>query len=489
MNVLFLVPRIHLAEPCGILQLSSIIKKHGHKAKLVEINKHMLKAINAYKPDIIAYSVMSADLNLIRKTDEVIKKWFKEKNLRIIRIMGGPHPTYFPKVLDELQLDAICIGEGDNAIIQVLDKIDRNEEIRNIPNILTRNYSIEDMPKELIQDLDELPFLDREIYYEAAPLFKKLKFRGVMTSRGCPYSCSYCYNHSLKKIFKGCGKIVRRRSVDNVIEEIKYIQKKFQPVEMIRFQDDTFAHLIDDWLLDFLKRYKKEINLPFYCLMRSNVFSEEMAKLLSTHGCISIGMAVESGVESIRNNILKRNLTDEVIVKSFEYANKYGIKTYGNTLLAIPGGTFEDDLRSYLFTKKLKLTVPTFGILVPFQGTEVADFAVSNGLLEVGYNFDNYYTDKSPINTYTDVEKDMQLNMNRLGTLFCNLPDYLTPLFFRLIRIKTNIIFKYIRAIYLIYKVGKDIFPNIYLMNPCRLFSIFLNSLSLMLAKKKRLHE
>ena len=480
MRVLFLVPRFFLAEPSGVLQLSAILKGDGHETKLLALKKHSLKkALDQYDPQIIAYSAMSTDATMFRKADSVIRTWADENTKRILRIMGGPHPTYFPEVLEEMKLDAICIGEGDHAIREMVRKYADGEPLSNIPNVLTELNHIDGMDKEIVGDLDSLPFLDRDVFYEAMPIYRHLSFRGFMTSRGCPYDCTYCHNHAFRQIFRDCGNLLRRQSVDRVIEEIKYVVKTYPPVRLIRITDDTFAHRIDDWLLEFVERYPKEIGLPFYCLMRSNTLTEEMAKLLSSAGCVSISMAVESGDERIRNEVLGRNLSDTVVVNSFKNARKYGIKTYGNTILAIPGTRFEDDFESFLFTKKLRLTIPTFTIFSPYPRTELTEYAIRHAYLDPTYGGEHVFFSRSPLNYLTQKEKDMQMALVYLGPLFCAFPDAFIPFLRILLRSRALLtVFRYIGSVYTVLGVGLRVFPQVYPRGPIKLFKLFIHSIT-----------
>ena len=319
-------------------------------------------------------------------------------------------------MVNELELDAICIGEGDNAIVSILERCRDGKSFDGIPNVMLPGQTIHDVKKELINNLDDTPFLDRDLFYEAAPIFKTLGLRSILTSRGCPYHCSYCHNHALNNLFSGLGKVVRRRSVHAIIDEIKHTVVNYPRVTMIRFAADTFAHTVDEWLEELLKRYKQEIGLPFYCLMRSNTLTEEMAKLLSESGCISLGMSVESGNEKLRNKVLKRNLSDELVINSFEIAHRYGMKTYGNTILAIPGGTFDDDLNSFLFTKRLGMSVPTFSVFSPYPRTDLTRFAVDHGWLQLDESeLDKDCFATSPLTCFTPEEKACQVNIAFLG--------------------------------------------------------------------------
>lgn len=480
MKILFVVSDIFLSEPIGLMQLSAICKKNNHFTKLVTLKRHsILKSIIEFRPDIIGYSTMSPDVNAFIEADLLAKGWMKNNKKNIYRIMGGPHPTYFPEILMKCGLDAICIGEGDNALLNIINNLQQGKDLSSIPNVLCKtNYDAGIQKKELINDLDSLPFVDREIIFDAVPYYKLIRFKSFLTQRGCPYSCTYCHNHAFNDMFRGCGDILRRRSVNSAIDEIKYVVKKYPPVKLVRFGDDTFAHRIDDWLVDFLKRYKKEINLPFYCLMRSNTLTEDMAKILSEAGCCSIGMSVETGDENVRNNILKRNISNDTVIKSFAYARKYKIKTFGNTMLGIPGTTLKDDFDSFKFTKKLRLSVPSFEIFCPYPGTELTEYAIKNGLLDRNVELESKYSFTSALNCYSKKKKKIQLRMAYLAQIFCSLPDFLIPIFKILVRINLTWFYSIASSLYVIYRTSTKIFPKIYPLNPLVFLKILKDSMT-----------
>jgi radical SAM superfamily enzyme YgiQ (UPF0313 family) len=478
MKLLFIVSELILSEPIGVMQLSAICKKHNHSTKLISLKQHNLyAALKEYSPDVIAYSVMTPDANLFVETDKLVKDWMKSHNKSLVRLMGGPHPTYFPEILDKCGLDAVCMGEGDNAIAEVLTRLKTGSDLTGIPNILSRGMDKNETEKELIVDLDSLPFPDRDILYESVPQYRRMRLRSFLTSRGCPYNCTYCYNNTFNNMFKECGKIMRRRSVDNVIEEMRYVVKNYQPVKFIRFADDTFAHTVDGWLVEFLEKYRKEIGLPFYCLMRSNTLTEDMARLLSEAGCKSISMSIEAGNEHIRNTVLKRRLSNDMVVKSFENAKKFNIKTQSNTILGIPGTTLQHDFESFEFAKKLEPTVPTFSIFCPYPGTELTNYAIEKGLFDGSFDDNLKFYSKSALNCYTEKEKDMQKRLCLLAPIFCSLPDYFKPLLKLLVKLKLDRLYSLVGAVQYISALALKIFPQVYPLNPLTVLKVFGDSL------------
>jgi anaerobic magnesium-protoporphyrin IX monomethyl ester cyclase len=463
-KILFVIAEMFYSEPIGVMQLSAILKRHGHKTKLTILSENrFIKDVIQFEPDLIAYSTMSPDVGIFKMADSHLKDYLHKKNKQITRIMGGAHPTYFNYILEEMHLDAICVGEGDNAILEIVKRISqKSNNYSNIRNVISVGEKI--FEKEIINDLDSLPFIDREIIYTAAPEYRDIAIRSILTSRGCPYRCTYCFNHSYNKLFKGVGKIVRRASVDRVINELKYVVKNWQPVKIIRFGDDTFVYREDNWLIKFAEEYKKEINIPFYCLMRSNTLSENIAQLLREAGCVSIGMSIETGDEQVRNNILNRNLPNEAVLKSFEIASKYGLKTYANCMLGIPGTRLKDDYLTVKFVKKLKVTVPTFAIFAPYPGTELTTYALENGLLD---KIDEYpmLNNISMLKCYTKKEKIEQFRLSHLGTLYYFLPRFLNFSLKPLAKLKLTVFYNFIDSLLISYLLGAKIFFNPYPKN------------------------
>ena len=476
MKILFIISDVFLSPPLGIMQLSAMCKKHSYKTRLATLRRHnILQIVNNFQPDIIAYSAMSADIQRFKEVDREVLYHLHNTSRRTLRIMGGSHATYFTEILKEMNLDAICIGEGDNAIIQIIKYFREGLDFAEIPNVLCQsNYENGLQNRELINDLDSLPFADQDSIFDAVPYYRTVQLRSFLTSRGCPYRCSYCHNAGFNSQFKGLGPIVRRYSVDRVIDEIKYTREKHPPVKIIRFADDTFVYKVDSWLESFVERYKSEIGIPFYCLMRSNVFSDEMASLLKEAGCISMSMSVEHGDESIRNTVLKRGLTDEEVVRSFEIANKYGIKVQSNAMLGIPGTSIDDDLKTFHFLRSLKVYLPTIGIFSPFPGTE---YALKSGSFDPSNDIGMHYQSKSILTSYTDKEKSIMVNIMNLGFIFAILPVSFEGIFKLLIRLPFNTVYSVLSKTFWSFRY-LGIFPKMIPFKPLFLLRIFLDSKS-----------
>jgi anaerobic magnesium-protoporphyrin IX monomethyl ester cyclase len=466
MRILFVNSHAFYSEPLGTMQLSAICKEMGHETRLsVLTRKSIAEDLEAFQPDLIGYSVMTPNEHLFAKADQAVKAYSKRKGQKVVRIMGGPHPTYFPEVLDKFDLDAICLGDGDNAIKRIIERMEKNENFDDIPNVATKEQP--EFEKEVISDLDTLPPLDRKVFYDAAPDLQHVGLRGFITQRGCPYKCTYCFNHAFNLMFKGDGrKLLRRRSVDHLFKEIKQVQRDHGPLRYLRFGDDVFVIRKDAWLEEFVERYPREIGIPFYCLIRASGLDDEVAEMLARAGCKSVGMSIEAGSERLRNDVLKRNMPEKLMIDSFNAARRNGIVAHANSMMGLPGSTLEDDFETFLFAKKLRAAAPTFSIFCPFPKTELTQLALDKGVLPQNFDYNNTYRNASVLTNYTDEERREQLHLAYLAGIFCLLPNFMIPLLRVMVKLPFTGLYSHMEAFSEAYLRGMRIFPGAQPLNP-----------------------
>ena len=417
MKILFLFKSENYIAPIGPMYISAMARNAGHETYLIDTNQaDYMEHVRQLKPDIVAYSSSTGESKHYIAMNHKIKESFPS----IFTIMGGPHPTFYPEMVYETTLDAVCIGEGEDAIIDVVNTLAAGKPVRGIPNIFTRDEKTWTV-RNLVEDLDSLPIPDYELLYNNTTM-GSYPLKSFITSRGCPYPCTYCFNTAWRKIYHDKGKIVRKQSVGRVIEEIRKVKEKW-PLTTVKFYDDMFCYQADGWLEEFAEKYRKEIDLPFFALTRCDLVTEDMVKLLKYAGCRTLSMSIEAGNEKARRETLKRNMSDKQIIEAHRLCEKYGIYTFTNCIIGLPGTTLKEDIESLDLSLKCRVDWAEFLIFHPFPRTELGDQVINQGMYTPDYHhMHTSYLYESPLRSFTARDKMIQRNLSVLGCVCVVLP-------------------------------------------------------------------
>ncbi|MEQ8625208.1 MAG: radical SAM protein [Vicingaceae bacterium] len=371
-------------EFVGPMYLSSMLKKHGHECDLA-IGHNLMdfeSRIASFNPDFVGFSIMSGSHSWALKMAREIKKSFGTKN-----IFGGAHPTFFPKFISEEGVDYMIRGEGEESLLEIMNLVDQQKDFQEVPNLsFQKDGKVQHNPlRNLASRLDDYPFPDRTLYAELLSKGSG-KVRNIITSRGCPFHCSFCFEDAMRELYDGKGKYVRIREIDEVIAECIEL-KNSSKVEVIYFADDVFG-MKRKWLYEFLKVYKEKVGLEFICLVRADLVAadREYAFNLAKAGCKSVFFGVESGNEDLRNQVLKKQLDNEQIVKAAELLHEAGINFRTYNILGLPDETLEDAFSTVDLNIKIKADYPWCSIFSPFPGTELSDYATAKGYLSPTFN-------------------------------------------------------------------------------------------------------
>lgn len=372
-----------LNEGLGIMYLSSYVKMAGHKVELLLLADfksidQMITSIEEFAPDLVAFSVMTPQAEQFRSVSNIIKK----KTGRTIA-WGGPHCMFMAEdVMTYGCVDIICTGEGEEALFELMNRIEAGEDYEDVHSLCVKTDAgwVRNPLGKLADDLDKYPFPDRDLYYAKYPLLANFAVKRLITSRGCPYKCSYCFEPSFFKMYKGNSKVVRRHSPDYVIGEIKNILKKY-PTRHIHFSDDIF-NLNKRWLKEFGEKYRSNISQPFTCNIELTSIDEEIIKLLKDGGCRGGIFGLESGVENTRINILNKKITNARYIEATALLRKHKFKFMMNIMFCLPNESLDDAIESFRFANSLKSDGLRISILKMYKGTELAKFATANGLSE-----------------------------------------------------------------------------------------------------------
>ena len=437
-------------EPLGIMYLSTPLSQAGHRVDICgatdrEIKRHLAGA----SPDIIAYSITTGAHELFLKINREIKNAH-----RVFSVFGGPHPTFFPAMIDEEGVDAICVGEGEEAFVELADKLQRGDDITTVRNFhIKRDKTIyRNDVRPLIEDLDSIPFPDRELFY-SYPTARSSKMKTFIASRGCMHRCSYCFNHLYNRIYQGKGKVIRFRSPDNVVNEIAQVKERY-PLEFVLFHDSSLV-FSKEWLKEFSLKFKKQIGLPFNCNIRPDQVAEEEIAYLKDAGCFSIAWAAEAGNDYIRNNVLRRPISKETLLTLAQRLRKYRINFIIQNMLGIPGESLKECLETLNLNIRCRPDYAWVSLLSPYPGTEIYDTSIKMGLLSpTTTQFAETYHVHSPLKL---PDKRKIENLQKLFSLIVAFP-WLYRMSLILIRLPFSWIYNQARRLHKAYCLRYKIF-------------------------------
>lgn len=436
MKILFVnhIPEQYVKDqdPLGIMSLTATLIQAGHEVLICSPRiSEVDKKLDHFPARIIAYSIATGDHNFYAEFNKILKR----RKANIFSVFGGPHPTFTPAFLKENQdVDAICIGEGDYSFVEFVNRYESGEDYHLTPNFHVRYEGriYENHVHNFIENLDALPFPDRDVIYSNFPYARFRTMKNFITMRGCPYNCTYCFNHQYKMLYKGKGKFLRRRSVDNVISEILLVKNKY-PLEFVYFRDDNFA-LFPEWLEEFSEKYSKKVNLPFACTSRLKPLSEKIVTALKKANCVTVEVGIEAGNSRVRNEILKRNMSDKEIIEGAKLFRSKGIKIMAENILGMPSSSLEDDLDTFQLNKECKVNYANSRLLQPYFGTEIYNYAKSLEQMDKDIQKihpDDYLKGKTVLNI-SNIKERERLNKILAVSIFLSLPLPLVKLLIKL---------------------------------------------------------
>lgn len=379
----------------GISYISAILKKHGHQTKLVVLSspygkKNNLlidKAIAKFKPKMVCFTAVSSEYEFIRNMANYLKQRYPD----IYTLIGGVHVTLNIDVVQKDNFDAFCIGEGEYPSLELVEQLEKNIKPTKIRNLYIKNgLRIErNEVRPFLDDLDDLPFPDREMWQEWMEEDFGARY-AVLLGRGCPFNCSYCSNHALRKV--ASGNYVRLRRPEKIIEEINEIAVKYPKQNEIYLEIETFS-ANQKWAIQLcteLAKLNKTLSHPLSYGVNIRVTPHpdygDLFEACKRSNFRFINIGLESGSERVRKEILKRNYTNKDVISVVETARKVGLKVAFYNMIGIPGETKAD----FEETVKLnRICLPDWhmtGIFFPYPGTDIYQTAKSLGLLDKKIN-------------------------------------------------------------------------------------------------------
>ena len=365
-------------EQLGISLLSAIAKQHGHQVslafsaalfndrynfqipfleKIFDDFEEIIHTIEREQSDVIVFSPVTMTYQWMLKVARSVKARWPDR----ITLFGGSHVSAVPElVIQRPEVDAICIGEGDEAFPQILKVISSGEVTSVIPNVWHKFNSgkvIKGPQTAVVSDLDRLPIFDKTIWEEHIPIGK---FYLTMASRGCPYRCTYCFNNFFSDLNPSLKeRRIRYRSPEHMLAELSWAKQRYD-IQFIDFEDDIFTSN-KTWLKKFLPLFKKQIALPFHCLTHPSCIDEELVKLLADSGCYSIQMGIQSMDESYKKERLNRPETNAKVYHAMELFSKYNLRPKVDHMFGLPGEPAEAQIKAHeLYVTHIPYRIQTF---------------------------------------------------------------------------------------------------------------------------------
>lgn len=423
MKILFIYPNTMMATllPIHIPQLSACLKREGFEVKLfdttyykteeksfeekkvelLQIKKFSLKEsginykesdiyadlgsiIEEYQPHLIAISLVEDTLDLGMALLKAVEKYD-------IPVVAGGVLSYFyaEELISESCIDIVCIGEGEEALVELCQAISQNQDYSNIRNLWVKqpDGQVVRNPLRPLVDLDTLPFLDYDIFEPSrlgrAMHGKVFHMIHVEFQRGCPFDCTYCCAPAIRNKYResGFNNYFRQKSNKRFINELKYLSNRYK-ADYIDIGAESILAMNTRSLKELAEMYKREVGIPFWCQSRPETVTEEKISILKDMGCSDMQFGIEQGNEEFRAKMLNRKCSNEQILKAIGIVEQLGIPYSVNNIIGFPDETRDLIFDTIKLNRQINPKTMNCYMLTPYHGTYLRDYSVEHGLLD-----------------------------------------------------------------------------------------------------------
>ena len=339
-----------------------------------------------FNPDLIALSTTEDMWNLGLRMLEHIKNDISKNNIPVLA--GGVFPTFAPElVIKEPTIDMVCVGEGENSLIDLCEKIEKGQPYEDVTNLWVKREdgSIRKNPISNPVDVDDAPILDMSLFEEQR-LYRPMagrwyKMMPVETIRGCPFKCTFCNSPDQVTMYKQetDSSFFRKKNLDLVYRELKHFKENLG-VEYNYFWADTFLAWSSKQFEEFCEMYQ-DIGLPFWMQTRPETISDYKIKKLSKVGLHRISFGVEHGNEKFRKKLLDREWKNKDIIEALKIPHRYGIQFSLNNITGFPTETRELAMDTVELNRHLDSDNQNLYAFVPFHGTPLRRLCEEQGLV------------------------------------------------------------------------------------------------------------
>lgn len=384
--------------------------------------------VGKFKPDLLAFSFYATNVDLQRQLLIPLKQEFPEIKI----LAGGVQVCLNPEEsIQESYIDMICNGEGEELIKEVCRKIDLGEDLGAVKGLwLKRGSEIVCNGITDKTDINKLPTINLDSYdpIQIHGLYEGRAYRmgHIESTRGCPYDCSYCGSGTLRTAYKnaGDGGYIRHKDPVKLVQECVELKNKYN-LEMFYFQDGTFTAKPIKLFEELAPLYRDKVGLPFIALVRPETITKRVAELLGIMGCVHVSIGVESGIQSYREEVLNRKMSNEKIIEATRFLRESNIHVSAYNMIGLPGMDRKHVFATIKLNKEAKPNSSIISIFIPFPDNDLTKALIKKGLIDTTEI-------KSHLGTTPNIEiKDMKekeiIGLFNTFNLYVQLPTFLYP--------------------------------------------------------------
>ena len=411
MRVLFVYPNLYtqMGFNHGLAALSAVLREAGHETELLNLNENLppvptedeaWELVREWSPGLIGFSCLTQQYGSALELAKQLRERADREGVTLPPlVVGGIHPTMVPEeVMRDGVWDHVGVGECEDSLLELVRRTEAGEAAEDVPNFLSwpAGERIEDPsdsawtrnPVGPFPSFPTQPLPDYALFDTQRITDLKDGWFSVMTSRGCPYRCTYCLNHRIVDTYKADLKrkvadldFFRFRDPEDVVKELKHVLSKYDRVKTFLFDDDLFtqnaAHAIA--VCDAMVR--EGIDVPFVVNSHVKRLDPRVAEALGRAGCSILKLGIESGSPRVRKQVLKRHMTQSDIMETVASAEEHNLHTSGFLMVGLPTETDEERWETVDLLAETRIGRFRGSFFFPFPGTEGWDMTVEGGYI------------------------------------------------------------------------------------------------------------
>ena len=448
MRVLFVYPNLNtqMGFNHGLASISAVLREAGHETRLVNLNEklppvptpeELAAVIREWQPGMVAFSCITQQYPKARELASYLRDAAQALELELPPlVVGGIHPTLVPaEVMADGVWDHVGVGECEHALLELVRRVEAGEAPDDVQNFLswkagarpTDGAALDEThwvhnPVGEFPELAELPEPDYELFETERITASKGGWFSLMSSRGCPYRCSYCLNHKIIDLYRedlgrGVGKLnaFRFRPAAKMMAEIRRVLATYEGIDTFIFDDDLFTQNVEH-ALELCQAYEEsEVDVPFVVNAHVKRLDPRVAEALARAGAKILKMGVECGSQRVRSKVLKRHMTKSDIIETVASAEEFGLHTSAFVMIGLPTETREERLETVDILAESRVGRFRCSYFFPFPGTDSWQMSIDAGHVRVeDLAAQTDFTDASAL----DFGADENLFIAKLGRCF-----------------------------------------------------------------------